>query len=129
MLLTTMDGVDLQAVILTHTDTIADHAMQVQWKMMQRGTYVLGLEPANGWVEGRAADRDERPPRTDQHAQTDRHRRARDRRAGGEWSRPSSGYRLPVHRYGYRRIRIGSCCRSRTCKMVRFSVKKLLRTT
>lgn len=29
----------------------------IQWKMMQRGTYVLGLEPANCWVEGRAADR------------------------------------------------------------------------
>ncbi|MFN2168634.1 MAG: aldose 1-epimerase family protein [Anaerolineae bacterium] len=29
----------------------------VQWKMMERGTYVLGLEPANCWVEGRAVDR------------------------------------------------------------------------
>lgn len=29
----------------------------VQWKMMGQGTYVLGLEPANCHVEGRAAER------------------------------------------------------------------------
>ena len=29
----------------------------IQWKMQERGTYVLGLEPANCWVEGRARDR------------------------------------------------------------------------
>jgi hypothetical protein len=29
----------------------------VQWKMAGEGTYVLGLEPANCWVEGRAAER------------------------------------------------------------------------
>jgi hypothetical protein len=30
----------------------------IQWKMMQKGTYVLGLEPANCWVEGRSTDRE-----------------------------------------------------------------------
>jgi hypothetical protein len=29
----------------------------IQWKMMGRGAYVLGLEPANCWVEGRAKAR------------------------------------------------------------------------
>jgi galactose mutarotase-like enzyme len=29
----------------------------VQWKMMGEGTYVVGLEPANCWVQGRAHDR------------------------------------------------------------------------
>jgi hypothetical protein len=29
----------------------------VQWKMAGEGTYVLGLEPANCWVEGRAEER------------------------------------------------------------------------
>jgi hypothetical protein len=29
----------------------------VQWKMMGEGTYVVGLEPANCWVQGRAYDR------------------------------------------------------------------------
>jgi len=29
----------------------------VEWKMMGQGTYVVGLEPANCWVGGRAADR------------------------------------------------------------------------
>jgi hypothetical protein len=29
----------------------------VQWKMMGQGTYVVGLEPANCWVQGRAHDR------------------------------------------------------------------------
>ncbi len=30
----------------------------VQWKMMGEGTYVLGLEPSNAWVEGRAKERE-----------------------------------------------------------------------
>lgn len=30
----------------------------VQWKMPGAGTYVLGLEPANCWVEGRKAERE-----------------------------------------------------------------------
>ena len=30
----------------------------VQWKMMGQGTYVVGLEPANCWVEGRGVDRE-----------------------------------------------------------------------
>ncbi|MDR6552236.1 aldose 1-epimerase family protein [Paenibacillus qinlingensis] len=30
----------------------------VQWKMPGAGTYVLGIEPANCWVEGRAAERE-----------------------------------------------------------------------
>jgi len=30
----------------------------IEWKMMQQGMYVLGLEPANCWVEGRARDRE-----------------------------------------------------------------------
>lgn len=29
----------------------------IEWKMVQQGMYVLGLEPANCWVEGRATDR------------------------------------------------------------------------
>jgi len=29
----------------------------VEWKMMGQGTYVVGLEPANCWVEGRSRDR------------------------------------------------------------------------
>ena len=28
-----------------------------QWKMNGEGTYVIGLEPANCWVEGRAKER------------------------------------------------------------------------
>ena len=30
----------------------------IQWKMMGEGTYVLGLEPSNAWVEGRAKERE-----------------------------------------------------------------------
>lgn len=30
----------------------------VQWKMMGQGAYVVGLEPCNCWVQGRAHDRD-----------------------------------------------------------------------
>ena len=30
----------------------------VQWKMMGEGDYVLGLEPSNAWVEGRAQERE-----------------------------------------------------------------------
>jgi hypothetical protein len=30
----------------------------VQWKMMGERTYVVGLEPANCWVQGRAHDRE-----------------------------------------------------------------------
>ena len=29
----------------------------IQWKMMGQGAYVVGLEPANCWVEGRNVDR------------------------------------------------------------------------
>ena len=29
----------------------------VQWKMMGQGAYVVGLEPSNCWVQGRAHDR------------------------------------------------------------------------
>ena len=29
-----------------------------QWKMTAQGEYVLGLEPANCWVEGRAKERE-----------------------------------------------------------------------
>ena len=29
----------------------------VQWKMMGQGIYVVGLEPGNCWVQGRAHDR------------------------------------------------------------------------
>jgi len=31
----------------------------VQWKMMGEGAYVLGLEPANCWVEGRSKEREQ----------------------------------------------------------------------
>jgi hypothetical protein len=31
----------------------------VQWKMMGQGTYVVGLEPGNCWVQGRAHDREQ----------------------------------------------------------------------
>jgi purine nucleosidase len=52
LLLTTMDDVDLRGVIITNTDTIADYAMQIQWKMMglveDRGVPV-GLSAARGW--------------------------------------------------------------------------------
>jgi len=30
----------------------------IQWKMMGQGTYVLGLEPGNAWVEGRSVERE-----------------------------------------------------------------------
>jgi hypothetical protein len=30
----------------------------IEWKMMGEGTYVLGLEPANCWVQGRAKERE-----------------------------------------------------------------------
>lgn len=30
----------------------------IEWKMMGQGTYVVGLEPANCWVDGRAHDRE-----------------------------------------------------------------------
>jgi len=52
LLLTTMDGIDLQGVLLTHTDTIADQAMQVQWKLMQligQSKVPLALSDARGW--------------------------------------------------------------------------------
>jgi purine nucleosidase len=52
LLLTTMDGVDLRGVIVTHSDTIADHAMQVQWKIMQlieHSGVLIGLSDARGW--------------------------------------------------------------------------------
>lgn len=37
---------------------LAELPRLIEWKMMQRGMYVLGLEPANCWVEGRARDRE-----------------------------------------------------------------------
>ena len=52
LLLTTMDDVDLRGVIVTNADTIADYAMQVQWKSMD---YIedtgrpIGLSGARGW--------------------------------------------------------------------------------
>lgn len=36
---------------------LAELPHMIEWKMMQQGMYVLGLEPANCWVEGRAQDR------------------------------------------------------------------------
>lgn len=36
----------------------ADYPNLVQWKMMREGTYVLGIEPANCRVDGRAAERE-----------------------------------------------------------------------
>jgi hypothetical protein len=35
-----------------------DYPVLVQWKMMDEGTYVVGLEPANCHVEGRVAERE-----------------------------------------------------------------------
>ncbi len=52
LLLTTMDGIDLQGIILTHTDTIGDQAMQVQWKLMQlikHSGVPVALSDARGW--------------------------------------------------------------------------------
>lgn len=52
LLLTTMDGTDLQGILVTHTDTIADHAMQVQWKIMQlieHSGLPVALSDARGW--------------------------------------------------------------------------------
>ena len=52
LLLTTMDDVDLRGVIVTNTDTIADYAMQVQWKSMsyiEDTNLPLGLSGARGW--------------------------------------------------------------------------------
>jgi len=37
---------------------LAELPHMIEWKMMQQGMYVLGLEPANCWVEGRAKDRE-----------------------------------------------------------------------
>jgi purine nucleosidase len=52
LLLTTMQGIDLQGILITHTDMIADPAMQVQWELMQliehSGTPVA-LSDARGW--------------------------------------------------------------------------------
>ena len=42
---------------LTLRFRLAELPHLVEWKMMQQGMYVLGLEPANCWVEGRSADR------------------------------------------------------------------------
>jgi purine nucleosidase len=52
LLLTTMEGIDLQGILVTHTDTIADQAMQVQWKMMQltgHSGVPVALSDARGW--------------------------------------------------------------------------------
>jgi hypothetical protein len=37
---------------------VAELPHLIEWKMMGQGTYVVGLEPANCWVEGRARDRE-----------------------------------------------------------------------
>lgn len=52
LLLTTMDNIDLRGVIVTNADTIADHAMQVQWKSMSHiedTELPIGLSGARGW--------------------------------------------------------------------------------
>jgi purine nucleosidase len=52
LLLTTMDGIDLQGILITHTDTIAGPAMQVQWKIMQlieHSGVPVALSDARGW--------------------------------------------------------------------------------
>jgi len=52
LLLTTMEHIDLQAVILTNTDTLSSHAMQVQWKIMdtiEDSGRLIGLSSARGW--------------------------------------------------------------------------------
>lgn len=52
LLLTTMEDVNLLGVIVTNTDTIADYAMQIQWKS---ASYIedidlpIGLSGARGW--------------------------------------------------------------------------------
>jgi len=52
LLLTTMDSVELQGILVTHTDTIAGPAMQVQWKLMQlieQSEVPVALSDARGW--------------------------------------------------------------------------------
>lgn len=43
----------------------------IQWKMMGQGTYVVGLEPANSWVQGRSVDRAQGVLRTLNPGQTE----------------------------------------------------------
>ncbi len=47
-----MDNIELQGIVISHSDTIADFAMQIQWKIMQsvKDTGVpVGLSAARGW--------------------------------------------------------------------------------
>lgn len=44
------------AVYLSYTHDVLPWL--VNWKCMQAGDYVTGIEPANAWVEGRAVERD-----------------------------------------------------------------------
>jgi purine nucleosidase len=52
LLLTTMEGIELQGILVTHTDTIAGPAMQIQWKLMQlieHSSAPVALSDARGW--------------------------------------------------------------------------------
>jgi len=52
LLLTTMDNIDLRAVIVTNTDSIGRYAMQSQWKMqrfIEDPTTPVGLSNVRGW--------------------------------------------------------------------------------
>lgn len=52
LLLTTMEDIDLQGILVTHTDTIAEPAMQIQWKLMQlidHSGVPVALSDARGW--------------------------------------------------------------------------------
>ena len=52
LLLTTMDNIDLRAVIVTNTDSIPRYAMQAQWKIqkfIKDDEVSVGLSRARGW--------------------------------------------------------------------------------
>ncbi|NOY60425.1 MAG: hypothetical protein GXO75_16055, partial [Calditrichaeota bacterium] len=52
LLLTTMDNVELRAVIVTNTDSIARYAMQAQWKIqssIKNARVPIGLSSSRGW--------------------------------------------------------------------------------
>jgi purine nucleosidase len=52
LLLTTMEDIDLQAVIVVNADTVTAHAMQIQWKIMdyiKDSNLPVGLSSARGW--------------------------------------------------------------------------------
>jgi len=52
LLLTTMDDIDLRGVVLTNTDSVADFAMQGQWRiqtLLGREDDAVGLSAARGW--------------------------------------------------------------------------------